>query len=81
MILRLQDVTLKVCPICSGYNSENTMVICPLDCYAEPNQHKPRESRHCDDTRCNTTVYHWTWRGGEPNRSGIFRKFIQGNRY
>lgn len=65
----------------SGYNSENAVLICALDCYAEPNQHKPGESGHCDDTCRHTTVYHRTWRGGEPNRSGIFRKFIQGNRY
>lgn len=72
---------LKACPTCAACNSESIVIICSLDCYAEPNQHQPGEPRHCDNTHCHPTVHHRTWRGGEPNRSGIFRKFIQGNRY
>lgn len=55
--------------------------LCILDCNAEPNQYESRESGHCDNTCSNTTVHHRTWRGGEPNRSGIFCKYIKWNRY
>lgn len=79
-----------VCNNSSSYTRSTTSLylqwewccyLCLPDCNAEPNQYESRESGHCDDTRSNTAVHHRTWRGGEPNRSGIFCKYIQWNRY
>lgn len=36
--------TLGACPRCATSDSENIVIICSLDCYAEPNQYQPGES-------------------------------------